>query len=317
MSGSIKGQITRLFKEAKSDGSRHTAKRRMRAKGIKPQSMTPEIFSWGTFKRELNAAQGFGEWAKTRYGIKEVSQFTADMVREYMAMLRASERMPNTLTAILVGLKRLDKLARARKWLTSSIIPPDVKAPRQKSWRGAYTLEQAHTIIDYIRLRDPRATAVLEVMLAAGLRLSEALTVSKQSFPAEYVREPHKMKPAMDLVRGTVTVQGKGGKRREVEMLDRTPFEAFSDKVKFPLRDAAKHMKEQAAHIQALVRRACQELEFKERGTHGFRALAARCKLEALRNAGYTEDSARAMVAKWLGHGEQRRDVVGAYLFDS
>jgi len=62
------------------------------------------------------------------------------------------------------------------------------------------------------------------------------------------------------------------------------------------------------------VRQACDQLNIRRRGVHGFRATAA-CEFVDLKGAlGFTENEARRELAMWLGHNPHRTEVTYAYV---
>ena len=62
------------------------------------------------------------------------------------------------------------------------------------------------------------------------------------------------------------------------------------------------------------MRQACDQLNIRRRGVHGFRATAA-CEFVDLKRAlGFTENEARRELAMWLGHNPHRIEVTYAYV---
>ena len=66
--------------------------------------------------------------------------------------------------------------------------------------------------------------------------------------------------------------------------------------------------------LERRVRQACESLDIRRHGVHGFRATAA-CEFVSIRQAlGYTELEARHELAMWLGHNPHRTEVTYAYV---
>jgi hypothetical protein len=66
--------------------------------------------------------------------------------------------------------------------------------------------------------------------------------------------------------------------------------------------------------LERHVRQACDQLNVRRRGVHGFRATAA-CEFVAVKRAlGFAEDEARREMAMWLEHNPHRTEVTYAYV---
>ena len=66
--------------------------------------------------------------------------------------------------------------------------------------------------------------------------------------------------------------------------------------------------------LERRVRQACEALDIRRRGVHGFRATAA-CEFVDIKGAlGYTDMEARHELAMWLGHNPHRTEVTYAYV---
>jgi integrase len=66
--------------------------------------------------------------------------------------------------------------------------------------------------------------------------------------------------------------------------------------------------------LERAVRRACDELGFKRRGVHGFRATAAGEYFNRQRALGYSDREARQALTRWLGHAPGSVDVTYVYV---
>ncbi len=306
---SIVREVQVLFDQAKAIGaSRHKAKASGVLAGQRPQDMLSTIHSWGTYRREMQAAIQFAKWCRAAAGVRRVSQVTPEMVRKYIA-LRSKQVSPNTVTADLTGIRRLDKCLQASEPGRESIVPDDVSAPRRQSPRGAYEVGEALAIIDYVTRRYPLYGDVLRVQLAGGLRISEAVWLRSD---------------CIDFRRGQIRVEieGKGGKRRIVavdprllarlDLADRFPLRPPSGNLGSRLMD-----KSEIRRIEALVKSACAQLGIPHRQTHGFRATAAITYYQSLISQGVRKREALKRTSEWLGHGANRWDVLRSYLGDA
>ncbi len=304
-------QVIELFKPMLAAGeSRHEAKRQL--KRLTPRTrggiMTVKVYGFGTYRRERQAAIQFAKWCSKTFKIRYLTQITPDMTRAYFAWRKEQGRKANTLAADLTGIRRLNLALQLAEPGHASLVPPDVKAPRQRAPRGAYSQQEAEMIIDYVRRRDELAGLVLRLQLEAGLRISEAIWLRPD---------------CIDVERGEIRVEviGKGGKPRRVavssaileklDLSDRTPLRPPVDDLGSRTMDTS-----QARRIEDLVRRACRVLGITPHGTHGFRAAAARWYFSALTLDGKSNWDALKATAIWLGHGANRLDVLRLYLGD-
>ncbi len=299
-------QVKELFDDVKAIGdSRHAAKQEAVIRGEQPQAMLPTIHSWGTYKREMQGAIQFTKWCKAEYGIKYLTQIKPDMTRCYMESRQ--DKAANTRAADLTAIRRLDKCLQARYPSWASIVPQDVKAPRQVTPRGAYEPAQAQAIIKRVSRLDPQSGQVLRLQLAGGLRVREAVWLHRDFIDVRCGK-----------VAIAVQVKGKGGKPRVVE-IDRRLLSRLDLSSPFPLRALRQQGsgwikdKTQIKRIEDLVKAVCRTLGIQCRGTHGLRATAAISYYKLLVIQGLSKIQALSRTAEWLGHGPRRWDVLRHY----
>ena len=110
-----------------------------------------------------------------------------------------------------------------------------------------------------------------------------------------------------------VELLGKGGKRRNIRVLDSTVLKELDLSRPFVYlpEQRARHWKDR---LERYVRQACDQLDIQRRGVHGFRATAACEFVDVKRALGHTEVEARKELAMWLGHNPHRTEVTYAYV---
>jgi hypothetical protein len=123
---------------------------------------------------------------------------------------------------------RLEKIARQQGVIgpDQSFVPEGLKYKREFAPRGAYQMREARKIIRAVEAVDPLSAQVLELQLSSGARLREAVTVRSdliQDKRPGQRREPGSPpeQRGIDADRNVLFVEGKGGRQRIIELLDR------------------------------------------------------------------------------------------------
>jgi integrase len=170
----------------------------------------------------------------------------------------------------------------------------------------AYSEEDSTRILEYVRARGSKkyrdvAAQVIELMIATGLRIQEAVYLRANNVDLELRR-----------VRLEKNVnRTKGGKPRTTEFDDEVvDFMAVLKAVgEQNLGDYGCVFKDRASlpgHVRAEIRRACLVLGIKSLGSHGFRKYNAQAKYAELRQQGMSDEASRLQVAQHLGHNRIR-----------
>jgi integrase len=318
---SLTKQIADLFKTNQAIGtSRHQAKQAMAAEGLSPRSMGERIHSWGTYKTEMKNAITVFKTIKAEFGprVKYLRDVTPAMVAWAFGAFEAQHLATNTLVTRLTALTRLEKIARQQKVIGNDqrLVPEGLKYKREFSPRGAYQMREARKIIRAVEAFDPLSALVLELQLSSGARLREAVTVRsdliRDKRPGQLLEpgSPSELR-GIDSGRSVLFLEGKGGRQRVVELLDQRILDKLDLSRQYPLRSDQTQTTQMRA-VQRALRRACDELKIKPRGTHGLRATAAQEHFRRQLAAGISEEQAQQATARWLGHG--RTQVLKHYL---
>jgi len=305
-------QISELFTGNLAIGqSRDQAKEDMRADGRDPRGMGDNLHSWGSFHAQMKAAITVFKDIKAKYRAqtKLLSDVTPSMIQQIFADYRVQGLAANTLVTRQTALRRLQQIALKKGVIQRPFMPKNSLATRQFSPRGAYTPGEAQAIIKTVACFDPAAARVLRLMSSGGLRLREAIWLRADTI---YDRKARVDRLGVDIRTGSTFVEGKGGRQRQVEVLDKTALHGLDLDKKYPLRDSGMKEQSQMRRIQESLQRACKELNIRARGTHALRAGAAREYYARQLADGRSDQQARQMLAWWLGHN--RTSVLRHYL---
>lgn len=277
-----------------------SVKKAMRPEGD-PTKPLPVILGIGTRKSYYDAAGLFFTRAKllTGNGLlsslldQDVLLFTFD--RFYTN--KSAGTLNKTIAAIhkvYLGCKKLGWIkipspitAELRKHLKTYSDDFNVRVPRY-----GFNPADAERIINYLQEHDSAFLLPAEIALQCGLRKSEIAGLKGENVDKEEM---------------IIKVIGKGGRYREVPLPDDLVEKINSSKqFLFSPKSSWKN-----AFYQA-VSNAANSLDIELSGVHRLRSNYAQNLYDKLRNDGLTENEARDIVSKNLGHN--RRDVTHGYI---
>jgi integrase len=183
-------------------------------------------------------------------------------------------------------------------WIHEEIVPQEWVIDGRNPPRGPYAPEVAVTIRDWIAQRDSEYGQALNFILSSGARIDETLHLRSDKVFIDEAR---------------VELQGKGGRVRKIQVLHGDALNTLDLSRRFV------YLTEQPGRLwkdslERRVRQACDALDIRRRGMHGFRATAA-CEFVGIKaDLGYTALEARHELAMWLGHNPLRTEVTYAYV---
>jgi integrase len=177
-------------------------------------------------------------------------------------------------------------------------VPQEWTVDGRNPPRGPYLSDEAAAIKGWIRQRDSEFGQALGFILSSGARIDETL---------------HLRSDKVFLDEGRVELQGKGGRVRKIQVLHVDVLRMLDLSRRFVyLRERPGRLWKD--DLERTVRQACEALNIRRRGVHGFRATAA-CEFVNVKAAlGHTEMEARHELAMWLGHNPHRTEVTYAYV---
>ena len=306
--GSLGHQLLQVLKAVFSPGaSRHTAK----------QGGQAEIYIFGkeTMRKYTTQAFRLAEFLKARYpDCRRPAAITPEMCAAFVETLVASGLAGGTLGCYVAFIRKLDRALRHLDLVPADappLLPTRVQGGqwsfRANTSTAAYTEAQALAILRAIRAMGARkhravATQVVELMLAAGLRIQEAVYLRAEWIDLEGRR--------IVLVKNQSRT--KGGKPRVTAQFE-AAFDEFMAELK--TQGAARVADNGCVFegrsslpntVRAEIQRACRSLGIKSLGSHGFRKLNAQAMYARLRGEGLDDEAARLEVAQHLGHNRVR-----------
>jgi site-specific recombinase XerD len=210
MKGSIKWQVTEIFKEIKNIGaSKHEAKNQARIDGAHGSHGIAEktgIYSNGTSTNYRNAVELFGTWAKTNLHLKDLTKTTVSDLKAYLDYRISQGVVHKTF--------ELDKAALNKFETALNKYSQNHNLNRTYEFKLNETFKSAHkdlvhadvraysktTVDKLLNIQDKAVNLAMRCALNAGLRKSEILKLS-----------------ANNLKENSISVIGaKGGKDRLV-----------------------------------------------------------------------------------------------------
>ena len=289
------GQIYRALKAIDHIGeSKYDAKQ---AQGWQPGEAVDGIYSFGTFNTVFKRAVTYTNWLVAEYpGLRFFKDVDDELTTEFLNEKLATCQV-DTVQTLIATLRKLQEGLYTMNWITADLVSADWRVEDHHMPRGPYAPEEAAAIVPRVAVRDPELGQALRFILSSGARIDEVV---------------HLRADKIDISEKKVELLGKGGKTRNIRMLDSTvlrELDASRPFVYLPEQQA----RQWKDRLERYVRQACDELRIQRRGVHGFRATAA-CEFASFKRAlGYTELEARRELAMWLGHNPHRIEVTYAY----
>ena len=301
--GSLGYQMMRLLQGIfHPGGSRYQDKRHARAGGV--------IRSVGTMRAMSADVHQFARFLRAAYPqVRLLREVTPEMARAYLDELIARERSGGRLGRVAASIRKLDQAARAAGVFPQD-APPLLPYAREGGLGGfhaqtdatAYTLEQAHRLLEFVSTRDPAVGRVLQLQLLVGLRVTEACYLRAQDVDLE--------NGLLRLNQGTNANRTKGGRPREVQ-IGKEAQAFLGPLVKIAQSQPGGHLfsdrRSLAERARREVRTAARQLSLPPLGTHGLRKTYAVTTYREKRAGGATHPDALRETSQDLGHN--RTDV--------
>jgi integrase len=301
--GSLGYQMVKVLKTIfQPGGSRFEDKKHHREDGV--------IRGIGTMQTYSADAHHFSRFIRSQWPeAKYLKQVTPGMAQAYVAELVRRERAGGYIGQVCSMIRKLDFACRK-----NDIFPMD--GPKLLPYKAeggpggfhseprplAYSPLEAHKIIDTIKPIDPIVARVLTLMVASGLRVTEASYLRAQD---------------IDVANGKVnlnlignTNRTKGGRPRQVDFLpEHTDFMTVLRKMgeESPTGNIFHDRRSLPDRARDQVRNACQGLNITCLGTHGFRKEFAVEVYHRKRGRGAGDRQALLETSIQLGHN--RADV--------
>lgn len=294
---SWRGQIHRALTVINHIGEAADIARQVEARA--PGNRVASINSYGVFNTVFDYAITYTNWLMEEYpDVRSFKDVDHEMTAEFLNE-KSAANSPKIAQSLVAALWYLQAGLYAMKWIEGDLVPADwLVNDGQRQPRGPYTPTEAAVIWHRVNERAPEFGQALRFILSSGARINELLHLR-----------------ADKVVSSTQHVEliGKNGKRRNIQVLESAALPKLDLSRPFVFRPEQKG-RQWTDHLERHVRQACDELGFRRRGVHGFRATAA-CEFVDIKCAmGHSELEARRAVAAWLGHSPHRTEVTYGYV---
>jgi integrase len=256
------------------------------------------IYRYETFAMILDRALAFTDWLAEVYpDIRRFAEVKPHMTAEFL-----EEKLATVPQAALwtwaASLRQLQAGLYARRWIVADIVPAHLSQAITHQPRGAYSVMETQAIERWVTARSPEYGQALRFILSSGARISETLQLRSDKI---FIDEKQ------------VMLKGKGGRVRRIRVLRGAVLHELDLSRRFVYLRAG-HEQSWKDGLERAVRQACDELGFKRRGVHGFRATAASEYFNLQRALGYSDREARQGLTRWLGHAPGSIDVTYVYV---
>ena len=285
--GSLVYQVVQLLNSLSAVGqSRHEAKRRARAVGFdKPVG----VHGLGTVEKYIKRNVHFAKWCRANYGAKTLDGITQEMVDGYFATL--ADGSASTWDTDISALNKL-RVAMELHGIDCRFAPPPGR-PRRLAERLHQQSYSAQQIARLLAVLPEPYRLMAELQWETGARW-----VSLKRLRAGDIQN-------------NVWISGKGGQGQWRPVTRRLRSELLRWIGNAPAEDRVFH-RSYGAYRAALVR-ACHTAGVPYDGTHALRRSFARSRLGELMRLGQPEGKAREIIAKEMGHGDNRGRITWAY----
>lgn len=261
------------------------------------------IYSYNHRKDLIEFGSQFANFCRDEFGVKFIKDINSSHVDAFLKR-KAETCADTTLKTYYTNMGKLNAVAKSSyssckaDWRQGVNIPKGANQTKQRDVK--ISRESMNKVLGKLDLSHAshRAIACAE---ALGLRASETVKL----------RGDH-----IDLKKGTVTIQGKGGRYREVPIpKDRVELltslkEQYSDcRIATVKPDTVN-----ATFSRICDRVGVDDLDGSKSGIHAVRKLWATESFEEKVESGLSEKDAWADVSESLGHGRDRMDLYGVYV---
>ena len=296
--GSLGYQMENALKQVFHPGrSRHRDKRHNRQSDViysisSMEALTANVYQFSRFIKR--------NWPE----VTRLEQVTPAMAQAYIEALVHRERSGGWIGRVCTAIRKLDGACRSAG-IFALDAPPLLPHKDQGGLGGfhsqaealAYSPEQVKSIIQTINQTYPQVARLLSLMLAAGLRVTEATYLRARDIDLTTCQIELNQTGKANRTKGgrPRTVKVDPGQREFLQQLKQSGEKnssghIFNDRSSLP--DRARQQ----------VRRACRELGIACLGTHGFRKTFAVNEYHHQRAAGASDPEALLATSIQLGH---------------
>lgn len=299
---SIKYQIINSIDSAFGQGGhdRHSAKAN--------EGTGQTVYSYSERENLKNTGIQLGEFCKNEYGVKQVKEITPTMISDFLKS-KTTSCDKNTLSQYASRLNKLGNLINNR--LSTANVNFKVAVPESQIGKDKYRevkmeKEDYGKVLQYAKDNNCTSKAVVAFQLSGefALRVSEACKMQ--------VRD-------IDLKSKTLHIhRSKGGLSRDLK-IENSQIDFLKKVIEGKTgTDKVVGIKEDSVNkwlARTLEMLGIDKYKNCKTGIHSVRKMSITEKYFTNINNGMNEKEADKTASQYLGHGENRKDVIDRYVF--
>lgn len=294
MSKNIKGQCTFAINQCFSERTNKHSYKNENGRG-----MSEKIFSFSEKYRLKDISNQLQNYIRENdSAVKQVKDITPEHIQGFLnsKIDRCTQNTINTHAESLYKLQNtIEKTYNVKLNWREEIAIPAINKDRSHD-RGAESVisrEDYNKIIEYSRENYSQSGACIILQNELGVRVEELARIKLEN---------------IDLDKGTVAIEGKGG-RMCIRDLS-SEMKNFVKEIKEKEHDHEKLFSINGASINKQLGRIQEALGLEKHSNHDIRRLIAQEKYDLFREEGKTIKEAANETSKWLSHGEDREDML-------
>lgn len=312
MRGNVNYQVQQLYSCVKAIGeSKHAAKDYARSTGAKTTAQIAQktgIHSYSTADAYRAVWRSIGEFAKAEFRVKDMARLEGRHVAAFLerkieeGISRATFDQYSAAAAKLeTALNRFADQAKTENHYKFDLREVRANAAQELGARNheARAYDAPSRILSHLN-GEHRLTAALQI--EGGGRFKEVSHISENQLKGVHADK------ITGEVRGTIAVDGKGGKERVLQISPATYAELKSALTNgnglFEVPDYKGYL--------AALENAAKETGQDYNGSHGLRWNFAQCRMDQLQTHGMSYEEALGEVSRDMGH--ERSDITLHYL---
>jgi len=297
MRGSVAYQVHQVFSTIIRFGeSKHEAKNAARESGARTWhelGKNLNIYSYSSADSYRDVAKEAFRYIKENFGVKDITKIQSEHIQSYLEH-KIEENIK--YSSFQKYASACEKLEVALSRYTGKEYNFDLKETRELAQQILQKTD-AHRAYD-----NPQ-----KVINAISDKTFKILATAQLESGAR-VHELNNLKLSQFKENGSITVQGKGGKIRDLELSEKT----YNDLKAIVLSSENQRLVFSTDNYRNELKAACEKIGETYNGTHGLRWSYAQSTFAKLQQQGKTYEQALSIVSQKLGH--ERPDITEHYL---
>jgi integrase len=295
--GNISYQVHEVFKNIIAFGSsKHEAKNEARAAGARTWhelGKNLDIYSYSSADSYRDVAKEAFAFAKENFGVKDITRLESQHINAFLESKVEANVKYSTFQKYAAACEKLE-VALSR--FTGKEYNFDLTEVRELAQQilqktdAHRAYENPQKVINAVSNQTFKVIA--QAQLESGARVSELNHLKLSQFKEN----------------GSITVQGKGGKIRDLELSEKT----YSELKSLVENSQDKKLVFSTDAYRNELKAACKVTNQEYQGTHGLRWSYAQSMFAKLQQSGKTYEESLSIVSQKLGH--ERSDITEHYL---